>query len=500
MDESGNTTSPAPTEDPGLASPADRLVPALVDVYNKDDPSHVGATSLLHDPAHPAATVFLLGRDGPDPRDAAPSLAWMRQVPGENVPLPPLRGLAIAHDQLRITVVPGGLEIENRGTPKVFIDQQALAKDAKRRIGPGSVIQIRGHSMFLFVMRPLVVTVPGRGLGPLHAFGEADADLIVGEGPVAWRFRAQLAQAALAGGCALIQGESGTGKELAAGGIHRRWGRTGKLVAQNAATIQPTVAELTLFGSRKDWPNKGTPARTGWVFEALEGTLFLDEIGELPDAMQARLLRVLEGWAANMGESLERRVDVRILGGTNRDLSAVLRLDFWRRFVFTVHTPSLAQRIEDITLLARYLVLREGKANPKLVEPFVTTDAAGRQQVQFSPALVLAMLGAHYPGNLRDLRNLLVRAMTEQSEGPLRPPADMTPWTKPSLPEPAAPPDADDLLAGLRGGRQLTQGTIWQALARADGNQSEAAKLLGITRDKLRWWMKKYRIDRPGDD
>ena len=123
MADSGNTTSPAPTEDPGVAAPADRFVPALVDVWNKDDPGHVRATALLHDPAHPAATVFLAGRDGPGPADPVPRLVWMRQVPGENVPLPHLRGLAIAHDQLRITIVPGGLEIENRGTPRVFIDQ-----------------------------------------------------------------------------------------------------------------------------------------------------------------------------------------------------------------------------------------------------------------------------------------------------------------------------------------------------------------------------------------
>ncbi len=497
MADSGNTTSPALTEDPVPGGFGVRFVPALVEVWNAEDPARVGAAALLHDPANPARVHFLLGRDRPAPDDPAHRLVHVRQVPGDNLPVGPLEGIKIAHRQFDLTVIPGGLEVENVGTPKVFIDQQLLAHRSKRRIAPGSILHVRGHSMFLFIMRPVVITVPGRGLGPPHVMGEPDDDGIAGESLEAWRHRAELAQAALARGNVLINGPTGTGKELAARALHRRLARKGLLISQNAATIQPTVAELTLFGNRAGWPNKGTLATRGWIFEAQFGSMFLDEIGELPREMQTRLLRALEGWAAHMGETVEQAIDVLFIGGTNRDLTTVLRPDVHARFVFTVHTAPLSRRLEDIPLLARAVVLHEWRKNKELAGPFVTTDAAGRPQVNFSPALIHALLGAHYPSNTRDLRNLLVRAMTEQKEGPLLPPADMSPWTAPPPPAPEPPPDAEELLAGLGGGK--SEASIRRALKQAGGNVTEAARLLGITRDKLRWWMKKYGIDGPDE-
>jgi DNA-binding NtrC family response regulator len=498
MAASGNTTSPSLTEDPGLPTSAVCLVPAFVQVWSAEVPRRVGSVGLLHDPARPAATTFLLGRDGPDPADPAPRITWVRQIPGENLPLGPLTGNKLAHKQLRLLVVPGALEVTNIGAGKVFIDGSPLAQGETRRIAPRAVIQVRGHSMFLFMMRPVVIPVIGRGLGAPHVLGEPDADGLTGEGPTAWRLRAALAAAVLAGGHVFIGGESGTGKERAARGIHRRSGRPGDLVACNAATIVSTLAESQLFGNRAGYPNRGTAATEGLVFAAHGRTLFLDEIGDMTAELQTRLLRALEGWATRLGETQEQRIDVLFIGATNKDFHVAMRLDVFERFVYVVHTPTLARRIEDVTLIARALILDLAKRNPELAGRFVTTDAEGRQDVPFSPLLVRTLIGAHYPGNVRDLRNLLVAAMTEQTQGPLLPPADMTPWTAPAPPAPEEEHEADTLLAGLTGGS--TEDRIRRTLKANGGNVSRTAKMLDMSRDKLRWWMKKFGIDPSGDE
>jgi DNA-binding NtrC family response regulator len=238
-------------------------------------------------------------------------------------------------------------------------------------------VQIRGNAMFLFVMRPVVVTVPGRGLGPPHAFGEPDADGIAGEGPATWTLRAAIASAVLADCHAFVAGESGTGKELVARAIHRQSGRGGMLIICNAATLVSTLAESLLFGNIANYPNPKTPERKGLVGEAHKGTLFIDEIGEMTKELQTRLLRALENRVTRLGETVERTVDVRFVGATNQDHGVVMRLDVFRRFPYVVYAPTLAQRIEDVPLIASALVQDIAKENPRLTAPFVTTDAAG---------------------------------------------------------------------------------------------------------------------------
>src|SRR5262249_46286359 len=151
-------------------------------------------------------------------------------------------------------------------------------------------------------------------------FGRADADGFVGESPAAWDLRDRLAFIGPQAGHVLLVGESGVGKELAARALHARSRRSRRpLVSRNAATLPEALIDAELFGHARDYPNAGMPERAGLVGEADGGTLFLDEIGELPEARQAHLLRLLDGGEyQRLGDPRVRRADVRFIAATNR--------------------------------------------------------------------------------------------------------------------------------------------------------------------------------------
>ncbi|MBT5963952.1 MAG: sigma-54-dependent Fis family transcriptional regulator [Gemmatimonadetes bacterium] len=286
----------------------------------------------------------------------------------------------------------------------------------------------------------------------------------------------------------LISGESGTGKELIARAIHSSGPRKdGPFVPLNCAALPRELAESLLFGHRKG-AFTGADADRAGVFEAAhEGTLFLDEIGEMPLELQPKLLRVLEdGEVIRVGATEGRKVDVRVVAATNVELEQRIqdgrfRQDLYYRLArFTVTSPPLRERPDDIPLLADHfaqmLAVQMGRPTPTL-----------------SAAATCALRGYAFPGNVRELRNLLERALLELGDGDvieadhLRFPPTGTHGSGgngmagngPGGSNLALPLDLDEAVAAAE------RWVIEQALAQCDGNVSAATRLLGTTRNRV---------------
>ncbi|BEQ15916.1 sigma-54 interaction domain-containing protein [Desulfoferula mesophila] len=280
----------------------------------------------------------------------------------------------------------------------------------------------------------------------------------------------------------LIQGASGTGKELAALAIHRRGPRADKpYVKVNCAALNPNLLESELFGHVKGSFTGADRDRVG-RFEAAEGgDILLDEIGEIPPATQIKLLRVLqEKEIERVGENRPRRVNVRILAATNRDLPELVRRGafredlYYRLDVVPVQMPTLAERREDL---------------PLLVEHFMAQAAAksGKEITGMSPEAFGLLEAYPWPGNVRELRHAVEYACVLCPGGLIT--AEYLP-PKLRQAEPAAPP-----AAGPAGKRHTQRQELLEALRRAGGNKSKAAEMLGVCRATV--W---NRINRLGID
>ncbi len=286
----------------------------------------------------------------------------------------------------------------------------------------------------------------------------------------------------------LIQGESGSGKELLAGTVHTHSRRAdGPFITVNCAALPEGLAESELFGHRRGAFTGAVTDQTGLVEAADGGTLFLDEVGELDASVQAKLLRFLESAECRpVGAGRARRVDVRVVAATNRDLYAeaqagTFRSDlFYRLHVIPLELPPLRERRGDVPLLLEHflttLAERHGVAAPRPVGEAVR------------------MLEAHgWPGNVRELRNLCERLVV------LRPGQEIRPRDLP--PEIVAADTGGGVAQTLfqlpsQGIRlvELEAELIRQALERTGGNRSRAAELLGLTRDTFLYRMKKHAL------
>lgn len=278
----------------------------------------------------------------------------------------------------------------------------------------------------------------------------------------------------------LIQGESGTGKELVARAVHDRSPRAqAPFVCVNCTAIPETLLESELFGHEKGAFTDARESRKG-VFELAQGgTLFLDEIGDISLASQAKMLRVLEErLVRRVGGDREIATDVRLVSATNQDLEALIvqgrfRRDLYFRLkVFTIPLPPLRRRGEDLTLLAHYFLRRYAAELRK--------EVAGLTP----PALDLLRAYA-FPGNVRELRNLIERAVI-LCEGAWLTERDFADLVSQGVAAPVAEGEEELDLEGA----ELR--LIRRALAKADGNQVQAAQLLGIGHDALRYRLKKY--------
>ncbi|RMF13597.1 MAG: sigma-54-dependent Fis family transcriptional regulator, partial [Alphaproteobacteria bacterium] len=308
----------------------------------------------------------------------------------------------------------------------------------------------------------------------------------------------------------LIEGESGVGKELFARAIHETSARAdGPFVVVNCGAIPENLVEAVLFGHEKGAFTDARTARAGKFQEASGGTLFLDEVGELPAAAQVKLLRALqEGEVDPIGARQPVKVDIRLISATNRSLDAlvaegIFRQDlYYRLAVFPLRLPPLRARREDIAPIAEAildtLARREGLARKRLDDE------------------TLRLLQAHdWPGNVRQLHNLLFRAVV-LSEGEELTPRDFPELLRDDGTTPALPSDpalaSDDVGAAsgtfgtttisLIGGdgrvrnlRDLEREIIARALALTEGCMSETARLLGIGRSTLYRKILQYDID-----
>jgi len=291
----------------------------------------------------------------------------------------------------------------------------------------------------------------------------------------------------------LIQGESGTGKELVAGAIHFNSDRKqGPLVAVNCSALTETLLESELFGHVRGAFTGAISDRAGLFREAHEGTLFLDEIGEL-DSLQVKLLRVLqEKEFERIGSNRTRKVDVRIISATNRNLSARaqqgrFRMDlYYRVAVIPLAIPPLRERAQDILRLAGHFIDKHQKRDRRHLK---TLDLATRQRLEQYP----------WPGNIRELENAIEHALAMSRESEITPACLPLHLLYPESPA-SATADRADLAANMdlqTKRREREHRAITEALLKHEGNLGAVAEALGISRVTLWRRKKKYYQSQP---
>lgn len=282
----------------------------------------------------------------------------------------------------------------------------------------------------------------------------------------------------------LVSGETGTGKELVARAIHHNGPRrVQRFVAINCSAIPETLLEAELFGHVRGAFTGAVNARQGRIEQAHKGTLFLDEIGTMNPAMQMKLLRVLqEREFERVGDSHTIKVDVRVIAATNSDLERMVadgsfREDlFYRLNVIPVRLPPLRERREDIPLLVQHFLQRIGK-DLMPPRPFVTISQDSMRR----------LMSYHWPGNVRQLENIVERALAlspgrsqiEVSDLPQEVQNAFDPTVPPAAELPAQGIDLDAYVAGIE------KALIEQALAKSGGNKRQAAEMLKLKRTTL---------------
>jgi DNA-binding NtrC family response regulator len=289
----------------------------------------------------------------------------------------------------------------------------------------------------------------------------------------------------------LLTGESGTGKEMVARAIHKHGNRADRpFVAVNCAAIPEGLLESEMFGHRKGAFTGAVADRVGRFMQADKGTLFLDEIGEMPLALQAKILRALQERVIEpVGDPRERKVDVRVIAATNKNLlEAVANKEFredlyYRLNVFPIPLPALRERVEDIAPLARHFA-------------HILGATAGKRITGFSPDALQAMASYSWPGNIRELQNCVERA-TIVASGTVIDDDDLPAYlfaasaaTSSAIPLEGmgVPSDLEAALA------QVEKNYILAALAQSNGVQAAAAQLIGISERSFWYRLKKLGI------
>lgn len=326
------------------------------------------------------------------------------------------------------------------------------------------------------------------------------ADTIFGNSAGIQEVREQIARVAPTDATVLIVGETGTGKELVARAIHSNSPRANKpLIAVNCAAFTETLLESELFGHERGAFTGADRARQGLFEAAHGGTLFLDEAGEMSPPAQAKLLRVLvDGQVLRVGSTQSRSVNVRVLAATHRNLEervqqGLFRQDlYYRLAVVPIRIPALRERKEDIPGMCEVLsaqIAKDLKVRPK----------------RMSPDALQKIMKYAFPGNIRELRNLLERAHILGSReeisadelplgysdqvAPASRNIDMRDWIR------TLPPTVElrELLTAFE------KGLVERALEQANGVQAEAARMLGLSRSDIGYKVTKYAIGRPED-
>jgi PAS domain S-box-containing protein len=405
-----------------------------------------------------------------------------------------------ASDQRVMTLLDGVLaegEMGDIGSSVLLV-----AKTGERRPVEGSIAPIRNHegeisgAVIVFGAAGAAPATPpdsGTGEKKKDDDGISMGDFkIVASSPkmkAVLRFARRVAESEAS--TILIEGESGTGKDVIAQFMHHFGNRRkGPFVSLNCAAIPDTLIESELFGYEKGAFTDARTAKAGILEIASGGTIFLDEIGEMPVQLQAKLLRVLEEQTfRRLGGIRDIHVDLRVMAATNRTLVEAIdqgrfRLDLYYRLnVIQVWIPPLRERREDILPLAMYF-------NQLYSTRF------HRQFQGLSRGAEAAMLGYDWPGNVRELRNIMERAtLLEESDWIQVPSLQLEAREQRGVEEPAAPEQA--AMGGpVRGAtlEETERSMLLDALERSYWNQTRAATVLGISRDALRYKVKKFNL------
>jgi DNA-binding NtrC family response regulator len=297
--------------------------------------------------------------------------------------------------------------------------------------------------------------------------------------PIMHRFMGLVDRVASHTETALITGETGTGKELIARTIHESSHRSSRpWVDINCAALPENLVESELFGYEKGAFSGADSSKPGLFELADKGTLFLDEIGELPLQMQVKLLRVLDGQPFyRLGGHRKIKVDVRIVAATNQDLEAAVEAGRFRRDLFhrlgqfQLRVPPMRERPEDIVALAEHFLRLKAPAKA------------------FAPAAISSLLSYSWPGNIRELRNLIAKAAMESSGDRI----EISHVTASLSTEPAALRQTASMPVGNL--ESMEEQMIIKALERTGGQRAQAAEQLGISRRTLSRKLKEYKIN-----
>ena len=380
-----------------------------------------------------------------------------------------------------------------------------------------SAVEALKRGAFDFVQKPFelavlrnLVSTALRLSSTVQPVAAASQPQLLGQSAVMERTRQLIGKLARSQAPVMITGESGTGKELAARQIHATGPRAdGPFVPVNCGAIPEHLLESEFFGHKKGSFTGATQDKAGLFQAANGGTLFLDEVGELPPAMQVKLLRAIQERAVRpIGEHREIGIDVRILSATNRDLDLLVKESrfrqdlYYRLNVIELRMPSLRERPDDIPDLAAATLV-------KISHP------SGQPGPRLSPAALDTLRGYDFPGNVRELENILERAQT-LCEGEIIQPADLDLPTAAPRPDPPPEPAQDDpppatptppipQSTTTKGDpptqnlesylEQLERDAITQALEATRYNKTAAAEILGISFRALRYRLKKLGID-----
>jgi len=413
-----------------------------------------------------------------------------RQFPGASVP--------IKFDQKQLQRVAKGGEVflseypgtlETGGLPTrclivpIFADEKSLGvlifhRRDKPYSDPLIDLAVGAAGLLAMGLTQSTVTENLRAENQRIANRNADQDELVGDSKVMRKLKERIDRIGRASGSVLIRGESGAGKELVARAVHRAGNRSDRsMLTVNCAAIPRELLESQLFGHKRGSFTGADSDHKGLFEQADQGTLFLDEIGEMSLEGQAKLLRILEGHPfLPVGASKEVRVDVRVIAATNRDLTEFVRDGrfredlFYRLSVFELPVPPLRDRGEDISILLDHFLAH-----------FLLQH--GRPQLALSPSARERLLSYPWPGNVRQLRNVIDSAVVMADEPEIV---------------------GEDL--GLRDAGLSNIDTlridVWErrliekALTRTSGGVPEAAKLLGISRATAYRKITEYDIDR----
>jgi two-component system, NtrC family, response regulator AtoC len=291
----------------------------------------------------------------------------------------------------------------------------------------------------------------------------------------------------------LIGGESGVGKDLIARAIHQNSRRaSGPFIKINSTAIPDTLFESELFGFERGAFTGALASKPGKFELADKGTLFLDEIGDVPAAIQVKLLRVLqEREFERLGGTKTLKVDIRMIAATNRDLRAALeegtfREDLYYRLnVVPIDIPPLRDHKEDIPDLVNHFLARFAVDSEKEIE-------------KITPAALAMLMEYHWPGNVRQLENSVERAVALAS-GPVIDAKDIYLDTAPGRAGASATSASDQFLPEGMTLEQWEDNMIREALRRANGNKSQAARLLGLSRNALRYRLSKLGVADEGE-